>query len=101
LFLENGGNIVLTGGAQVQNIFWQTAGGATLGTDSHFEGILLTATDIAVQTDASVNGNLYAQTAITLDSNSIVQAVPEPSSLVLLTGGAMALFAVRRRHAAV
>lgn len=100
LFLENGGNIVLTGGAQAQNIFWQTAGGATFETDSHFEGILLTATDIAVQTDASINGNLYAQTAITLDRNSIAQAVPEPSTLVLLTGGVMALGAVRRRRSA-
>jgi hypothetical protein len=71
LSLANGAHIILSNGAQASNIFWQTAGGATLGTSSHFEGNLLTAKDIAVQTGASVNGNLYAETAVTLQSNAI------------------------------
>jgi len=96
LNLANGANIFLDGGAQAQNIFWQTAEGATLGTTSHFEGILLTATDIAVQTSASVNGNLYAQTAVTLDSNAITQ-IPEPASALLIGLGAMGIFIARRR----
>jgi hypothetical protein len=99
LTLANGANIVLSGGAQAQNIFWQTAEGATLGTTSHFEGILLTATDIDVQTGASVNGNLYAQTAVTLDSNAITQAIPEPASMLLLGLGGTVIFAARRRFA--
>lgn len=98
LILENGSGIILTGGAQAQNIFWQTAEGATLGTGSHFEGILLTATDIAVQTGASVNGNLYAQTAVTLQGNSITQAVPEPAAAMLFLGGTVLCVGLRRHR---
>ncbi len=101
LNLANDADIFLSDGAMAQNIFWQTAEGATLGTNSHFEGILLTATDIAVQTGASVNGNLYAQTAVTLDSNSITQVVPEPTSAALFAGaGAFLLYLRRRRNLA-
>jgi hypothetical protein len=73
LNLSNGIAIHLSGGAQAKNIFWQVAGLATLGTTSHFEGILLSKTMIAVQTGASVNGRLYAQTAVTLQKNAVTQ----------------------------
>jgi hypothetical protein len=56
---------------QAKNIFWQVSGAVTLGTTSHFEGILLGATSIAVQTGASVNGRLLAQTAVTLQMNTV------------------------------
>jgi len=102
LTLANGADIFLSNGAMAQNIFWQTAEGATLGTNSHFEGILLTATDIAVQTGASVYGNLYAQTAVTLDANAITQiqsqVVPEPATWTLLIGSLVAAAALRRKH---
>lgn len=96
LALASGSDVFLSGGASAQNVFWQTAEGATFGTNSHFEGILLTATDIAVQTGASVNGNLYAQTAVTLDSNSIVQVVPEPATSTLLLVGLGAVVYLRQ-----
>jgi hypothetical protein len=66
-------NITLTGGAQAKNIFWQVAGQVTLGTTSHFEGIILSKTGITLQTGASLNGQMLAQTAVILDSNSIVK----------------------------
>lgn len=97
LILEGGAQIILSNGATARNIFWQTAEGATLGTTSHFEGILLTATDIAVQTGASVTANLFAQTAVTLDDNAITQAIPEPSSAVLLALGLTLLLVIRKR----
>ena len=100
LSLANSANINLIGGALAQNIFWQTAEGATFGTNSHFEGILLTATDIAAQTGATMNAMLYAQTGITLDANDIT-AVPEPSSFALLTGGMVALLIGARRRLTV
>lgn len=97
--LQNSAQIQLSGGAQAANIFWQTAEGAKLGTNSQFEGILLTATDIAVKTGASVKGNLYAQTAVTLEANAITPAVaiPEPGTSLLLIGGLVALIGARRR----
>ena len=98
LNLADGANIFLSGGARAENIFWQTAEGATLGTTSHFEGILLTATDIAVQTNASVNGHLYSQTSVTLESNAITQVIPEPAGLLLFGLGATVIGVVRRRR---
>lgn len=75
LNVSNAVAVHLTGGAQAKNIFWQVAGLATLGTTSQFEGILLSKTLIAVQTHASVNGRLYAQTAVTLEMNVVTQPV--------------------------
>ena len=66
-------NITLTGGAQAKNIFWQVAGAVTLGTTSHFEGIILGATGINLQTGASINGRLLAQTAVTLQMNTVTK----------------------------
>jgi hypothetical protein len=65
--------ITLSGGAQAKNIFWQTAGAVTLGTTSHFEGIILGATGINLQTGASINGRMMAQTAVTLQMNTVTQ----------------------------
>lgn len=66
-------NITLTGGAQAKNIFWQVAGEVVLGTTSHFEGVVLSMTGITLQTGASVNGRLLAQTAVILDSNVVTK----------------------------
>jgi hypothetical protein len=64
-------NIVLSGGAQAKNIFWQVAGQATLGSTSHFEGIILSKTAITLQTGASMKGRALAQTQVALDNNAI------------------------------
>jgi len=65
--------ITLTGGAQAKNIFWQTSGAVTLGTTSHFEGIILGQTAINMQTGATINGRMLAQTEVTLQMNTIVK----------------------------
>jgi hypothetical protein len=64
--------MTLIGGAQAKNIFWQTSGAVTLGTTSHFEGIILSKTGINLQTGASVKGRLLAQTAVTLQMNTVI-----------------------------
>jgi hypothetical protein len=66
-------NIVLTGGAVPQNVFWQVAGLVSLGTTVHFEGVILGKTSIALKTGASINGRLLAQTAVTIDDSAIVE----------------------------
>jgi hypothetical protein len=63
--------VTLTGGAQAKNVFWQTAGATTIGTTAHFEGTILSKTMIAMKTHASINGRLLAQTAATLQMNSV------------------------------
>jgi hypothetical protein len=64
-------NVVLSGGAQAKNVFWQVAGQATLGTTSHFEGIILSKTAITVKTNASLNGRALGQSQVALDNNVI------------------------------
>jgi hypothetical protein len=65
--------VILAGGALAKNIFWQVGSGVAMGTTSHFEGVLLGQTLIAVKTGASVNGRLLAQTAVTLEQNAVTQ----------------------------
>jgi hypothetical protein len=66
-------NVILTGGAQAKNIFWQVAGQVTVGTTSHFEGIILSMTGITLQTGSSMNGRALAQTAVILDGSTVVK----------------------------
>lgn len=68
--------IVLSGGAQAKNIFWQVADVVTLVTGSQFKGIILANTKTAMQTGASTNGRLFAKTEVTLDQNTVTQPAP-------------------------
>ena len=68
--------VILTGGALAKNIFWQSAGVVSIGTTAHFEGVVLAKTMVAVNTGASVNGRLLAQTAVTLQKNTVTQPAP-------------------------
>lgn len=72
LTVSSGTRVVLTGGALARNVFWQVAGRVELDTTAHLEGIVLTKTAIALRTGASVDGRLLAQTAVTLDKNTVV-----------------------------
>jgi hypothetical protein len=71
LIVSSGKAVVLRGHAQAQNVFWQVAGKVALGTTSHAEGIILSKTLISLKTGASINGRLFAQTAVTLQKNSV------------------------------
>jgi hypothetical protein len=72
LTMANAKNLILTGGVQAKNIFWQVAGTVTIGTSSHFEGIILSMTGITFQTGTSFKGRALAQTAVILDGNAVV-----------------------------
>jgi hypothetical protein len=76
LTMSNATGVSLTGGAVAKNVFWQVAGLVDLGTTSHFEGVILTQTSINMQTGASINGRLMAQTAVTIASSTVVQPAP-------------------------
>jgi hypothetical protein len=76
LTVADGTKIALAGGALAKNVFWQVSGAVDLGTTSHFEGIVLSQTAIALHTGASINGRLLAQTAVTLESSTVVQPQP-------------------------
>jgi hypothetical protein len=69
----NGANVVLSGGAQAKNIFWQVAGHVVFGTTAHAEGVFLAAEQIVFNTGSSLNGAALSQTAVTLDATTIVK----------------------------
>jgi hypothetical protein len=68
----NGTKIILTGGAQAKNIFWQAAETVSIGTNAHIEGIIMGKKNITLGTNASINGRLLAQTAVSLDKSVVV-----------------------------
>jgi hypothetical protein len=74
LTLGSGAKVLLSSGAQANNIFWQVGGGAgaEIGTTAHIEGTILAKTAIHLRTGASLNGRALAQTAVTLDQNKVV-----------------------------
>ena len=75
--------VILAGGAKASNVYWVVTGpvnGVTLGTYSTFNGTILSATQIVMQTGAVLNGRALAQTQLTMDHN----VVTLPSSLATL-----------------
>jgi len=73
LTVGNGAIVTLSGGAQSKNIFWQVADQTTLGTTADFKGIILCQTLIEMQTGATLDGRALAQTAVTLDANTVTR----------------------------
>ena len=71
LELSSAKKILLSGGAQAKNIYWQVAGRVTVHASAHFEGIILCQTAVALQTTASLLGRVYAQSLIALDNNAV------------------------------
>ncbi|HET8864258.1 MAG TPA: ice-binding family protein, partial [Gracilimonas sp.] len=56
LTTTSGREVILAGGAQAENIFWQVGTSATLGTTSVFKGIIMADQSISLNTGASVEG---------------------------------------------
>ena len=73
LTVSSGVQVILAGGALPQNVFWATFGTAQLGTTSKFNGVILSQTSIAMNTGATMNGRMFAGTAVTLQQNTITQ----------------------------
>jgi hypothetical protein len=83
--LTSGIKVLLSGGAKASNIFWQVGGvtGATLGTYSTFNGTILSAKQVILQTGAVLNGRALAQTQVTLDANIITIITTDNSAPVI------------------
>jgi hypothetical protein len=76
----NNSQIILSGGALPQNVFWQVGSSATLGTTTTFEGIIMAQASVSLDTGAILNGSALARTgSITLLSNPVnVPPCPGP-----------------------
>ncbi len=66
-------SVVMIGGGNPTNVYWQIGSSATLGTGTAFEGNLIALTSITVTTGSSINGGraLAINGAVTLDDNAI------------------------------
>ena len=82
LITTSGTSIVLAGGAQAKNIYWQVGSSATLGTTSIFKGNILAFVTITVNSGSKVDGRLFAGSggdaagAVTVQSSTVT--VPAP-----------------------
>jgi len=66
--------VILAGGAKAENIFWQVAEAVTIGEGAHMEGNILGFTSVSFNTGSSLNGGIYAQTAVTLQVATITKS---------------------------
>ncbi|KAF8951429.1 antifreeze protein [Flammula alnicola] len=66
LTVASGKTVTLIGGALAENIVWVVSGNVVIGSTAVFNGIILGATSVALNTGATVHGRILAQTAVTL-----------------------------------
>ena len=76
LTVSSGASILLAGGARSKNIFWDVGGQLVANPGSHLEGNVLSMTGATLDTGASLNGRLLAQTLVTI-RGSVIQ-IPTP-----------------------
>jgi uncharacterized protein (TIGR03437 family) len=83
LTTTSGRQVILAGGAQAANIFWQVGSSATLGTNSVFKGTIMALQSISLTTGARLDGRALAEiAAVTLQSNVVtkpVSSTPQPT----------------------
>lgn len=66
LTMDASTRVVLTGGALPANVFWQVSGAVVLDGSAHLEGVLLTATSVALAANVTIKGRILAETAVTI-----------------------------------
>jgi len=76
-------NVILAGGAQAKNIFWQVAGTVWVGSSAVMQGILLAKTNVVFETGSSLTGRVLAQTACTLQMATITQPADAAEEILL------------------
>lgn len=68
-----GGSVILAGGAQAKNIYWQTGSSAILGDFTSFQGNILALTSITMNSHATAVGRMLARNgAVVMTSTNII-----------------------------
>jgi hypothetical protein len=78
-------NIILTGGAQAEHIFWLVDEAVSVGAGSILKGNILSLTSIALGINTTIHGRLYAQTVVTLADSHVISPVVEPTEINVQT----------------
>ena len=81
LELMSGIKVILAGGAQAKNIFWQVGTSATIGTSAVFNGTILASQAITMNTSSTMNGRALAFTA-GVTYNGAGASVPSSTNLL-------------------
>jgi hypothetical protein len=77
LITTSGREVILSGGAQSKNVFWQVGTSATLGTTSVFSGTIMADQSIALKNRAMLKGRALARIGgVTLAANTVVMPTP-------------------------
>jgi hypothetical protein len=71
-----GGNVILTGGAQANNVFWQTGSSATIGDFTSFKGNVLALTSITMNSGAEATGRMLARNGSVVMTNTNIIEKP-------------------------
>ena len=70
--MTSGRQVILAGGAQAKNVFWQVGSSATIGTTAIMMGIILADQSITLETGATLNGSALTRiAAVSLDSSTV------------------------------
>jgi hypothetical protein len=68
-----GGSIILSGGAQAKNIYWQVGSSATIGDNTQFKGNVLALTSITMNSNAVLTGRILCSNgAVVMTSTNII-----------------------------
>lgn len=68
-----GGNVILSGGAQAKNVFWQVGRSATIGDYTTFKGNVLALTSITMNAYATAEGRMLARNgAVVMTHTNII-----------------------------
>ena len=92
LTVANGMQVVLAGGPQAGNVFWQVGASATIGVGSVMQGTILVDQSISLATGAVLNGRALASiAAVTLDASTVTRPVMAalPTGAAFMTWGQM------------
>ncbi len=69
----SGGNVILSGGAQAKNVFWQVGSSATIGSYTKFKGTIMALTSITMGAYSTAVGRMQAiNGAVTLTSTNVI-----------------------------
>lgn len=65
------------------NVFWIVGGAAVIGTNARFGGIILAKSSVSLNTGDLINGKLFAQKSVSMNSATITgPPVPKPISII-------------------
>lgn len=68
-----GGSVILSGGAQAKNVFWQVGSSATIGNGTTFKGNVLALTSITMGPNATAVGRMLARNgSVVMTSTNII-----------------------------